>query len=332
MSSKRVTIIFTGGTIAMGVDPKTGGAVPLLSGEDILRSMPSLQDIARIDIINFSNKPGPHILLSDVLEISKIIRELFRRNQADGVVITQGTDTIEETSYALDLLLTDDNPVIVTGAMRNASLLSADGPANLFNSILTAADDQSLSKGVMVTFNNEIHPAREVTKASSTQVNAFRSPLFGPLGVIYGRKVQFVRNRVLREAIPVEEITAEVELIKFTIGMSGFLFKAVRDPVVDGVIVEGAGVGHVSEAITAEIKDLLQTGKPVVLTSRCYESLVLEDAYAFVGSEKHLWELGVIAAPGLNGPKARVKLILALSCTRELDRIRDMFRTPIKYG
>ena len=207
-----------------------------------------------------------------------------------------------------------------------------DGPANLSNSILTAATNASRAKGAMVVFNNEIHLARDVTKASATQLNAFRSPLFGAVGVIYGGKVQFVRAVGLREAISVSEISAQVELIKFTLGASNFLLEAVKNSPVDGVVVEGAGVGHVSKTFAEGIKDLVNAGKVVVLTTRCYEGLVLEDSYGFAGSEKNLREIGVIVAPGLNGPKARIKLILALSYTRDLHAIRDMFNAPIKYG
>jgi len=332
MSEKRITIISTGGTIAMGIDAETGGAVPLLSAEDLLENIPSLRDIARLDIVNFCNKPGAHLLLSEILELSKVIHDLFEQNKPDGVVITHGTDTLEETAYALDLLILEDNPVIVTGAMRNASQHSSDGPSNLFNSILTAATDDSRSRGAMVVFNNEIHLARDVTKTSATQLNAFRSPLFGPIGIIYGERVQFVRARQFRESIPAKKISAQVELIKFTLGMSNFLLEAVRDSPVDGVVIEGAGVGHVSKTVANGIRDLINMGKPVVLTTRCYEGLVLEDSYAYVGSEKNLRELGAIVAPGLNGPKARIKLILALSYTRDLNRIRNMFNAPIAYG
>lgn len=331
MAMKRVTVIFTGGTIAMGVDPKTGGAVPLLSGEDLMNGMPDLKSVATITIRNFCNKPGPHILLGDVLELSKTVRGIFEQNLADGVVITHGTDTIEETAYGLDLLIRCDNPVIITGAMRNSSLMSADGPANLFNAVLTAADEAARSKGVMVVFNNEIHLARDVTKASATQLNAFRSPLFGPVGMIYGRSVQFVRPGGLRESIPLETISAQVELIKFTQGMSTFLLDAVRNSAVDGMVVEGAGVGHVSVEVAQAVKNIIDAGKPVILTSRCYEGLVLEGGYAFVGSEKYLREIGAIPAPGLNGPKARIKLILALSRTKDLDEIRDIFNAPVAY-
>ena len=332
MAEKNITIIFTGGTIAMGIDPKTGGAVPLLSGDDLVASMPYLKSVANINIFNFANKPGPHILLSDVLQLSKEIKRLFTGKQADGVVITHGTDTIEETAYGLDLLLQSDNPVVVTGAMRNSSLISADGPANLFNAVLTAADSASYSKGALVAFNNEIHLALEVTKASSTQLNAFRSPLFGPVGVIYGRSVQFVRPGGLRDSIPADDLAANVELIKFAQGMSTLFLDVARDSqAVDGIVVEGAGVGHVSLEIAAAIKSVIDAGKPVVLSSRCYESLVLEDNYAFVGSEKYLREIGCIPAPGLNGQKARVKLTLALSRTRDLDKIRDMFDKPAAY-
>lgn len=316
----------------MGIDPKTEGAVPLLSGEDLVKNMPSLGDIATVNVSSLFNKPGAHLLLNDILELSKVIRELFEQKKADGVVITHGTDTLEETAYILDLLVHHDNPVVVTGAMRNSSELSYDGPVNLFNSILTAAADGSRSKGVMVVFNNEIHLAREVTKANATQLNAFRSPMFGPIGIIYGESVQFVRSGGLRELIPVKEISAQVELIKFTLGMSNFLLEAVGKSPTDGVVIEGAGVGHVSVPIAEGIKKLIDAGKPVVLASRCYEGLVLEDKYAFTGSEKNLREMGAVVAPGLNGLKARLKLILALSSTRDLEVIRSMFNTPIKYG
>jgi L-asparaginase len=183
----------------------------------------------------------------------------------------------------------------------------------------------------MVVFNNEIHLARDVTKASATQLNAFRTPLFGPVGLIYGRSVQFVRPGGLRESIPVRAISAQVELIKFTLGMSTLLLDTVRDSAVDGVVVEGAGVGHVSPEAAQAIGRIVEAGKPVVLTSRCYESLVMEDNYAFVGSEKYLHESGAIPAPGLNGPKARIKLILALSRTRDINKIRDIFNVPVAY-
>jgi len=331
MAGKRVTVIFTGGTIAMATDPKTGGAVPLLSGEDLMNGIPDLKTIASVEILNFCNKPGPHIRPEEVFELGNVITGIFDRDEADGVVITHGTDTIEETAYELDLLLRCDQPVIVTGAMRTGSMISADGPANIFNAILTAADEGAREKGVMVVFNNEIHLARDVTKASATQLNAFRSPLFGPVGLIYGRSVQFVRPGGLRESIPVNKISAQVELIKFTLGMSTLLLDTVRDSAVDGMVLEGAGVGHVSPEVAQAIGSIVEAGKPVVLTSRCYESLVMEDNYAFVGSEKYLRENGAIPAPGLNGPKARIKLILALSRTRDLSLLREMFATPVAY-
>ena len=331
MAGKRVTVIFTGGTIAMGTDPKTGGAVPLLSGEDLMNGIPELKSIAAVDILNFCNKPGPHIRPEEVFELGNVITGIFDRDEAVGVVVTHGTDTLEETAYELDLLLQPDRPVVVTGAMRTGSMISADGPANIFNAILTAADETARGKGVMVVFNNEIHLARDVTKASATQLNAFRSPLFGPVGLIYGRSVQFVRPGGLKESIPVKGISAQVELIKFTLGMSTLLLDAVRDSAADGVVIEGAGVGHVSPEVARAIGRIVEAGKPVVLTSRCYESLVMEDNYAFVGSEKYLRESGAIPAPGLNGPKARIKLILALSQTRDINRIKEIFNVPVPY-
>jgi len=332
MTQKQIVIISTGGTIAMGIDPKSGGAVPLLSGNDFLKSAPSLRDIARVEVTDFRNKPGAHLTLEDVFELGKLIRDIFKRNKADGVVVTHGTDTLEETAYALDLLVRDDNPIVVTGAMRNTSQPGYDGPANLINSALTAAADDSRSRGTMVVFNNEIHLARDVTKASATQLNAFRSPLFGPIGVIYGDRVQFVRERGARDSIPVEHISAQVELIKFVLDISNLLLEAVKNSPVEGVVIEGAGVGHVSISFAQGVKELIDAGKVVVLTTRCYEGLVLEDSYAFVGSEKYLRDSGVILAPGLNGPKARIKLMLALSLTKDINKTRSLFGNPIEYG
>ncbi len=332
MSEKTIEVISTGGTIAMGVDASSGGAVQKLSAEGLLQGIPSLSSIANIGIMNFCNKPGPHILPGDVFELSKVISGLFTNGEADGIVITHGTDTIEETAYALDLLVDSDKPIVVTGAMRNTSLLSADGPSNIFNSTLTAAADDACGRGTMVVFNNEIHLAREVTKSSATQLNTFRSPLFGPVGFIYTDKVQFVRAVGPREIIPARHVSAQVELIKFAQGMSNFLFEAVKDPLVDGVVVEAAGVGHVSMTVARKIQELVEMGKPVIITSRCYEGLVLGNAYAFEGSEQDLQQRGVIFAPGLNGQKARVKLILALGYTRDITQIRSIFDRPIKYG
>jgi L-asparaginase len=332
MSDKKITVIATGGTIAMSVDSKTGVAIPSLSGDDLINSLSPLSSVARIDMVNFCNKPGTHMLLEEVLEISKIIRNLFKSNQADGVVITHGTDTLEETAYALDLLLNEDNPVVVTGAMRNSSQPSFDGSVNLYDSILTAASDSGRAKGVMVVFNNEIHLARDVTKASATQLNAFRSPLLGPLGIIYGNKVQFIRAPICRESIPVDTISAQVEVVKFTLGTSNFLLEAIADSKIDGFVIEGAGVGHVSLSFAEGIRKLIELGKVGVLSTRCYEGLVLQGAYGFPGSEKSLYDMGIIMAPGLNGQKARIKLILALSHTRDIKKIRELFNIPITYS
>jgi L-asparaginase len=332
MVKKRITVIFTGGTIAMKFDANSGGAVPSLSGAEIVRKLPSLGDIAALNIIDFSNKPGPHIVLNDVIEWSKLIEQLYKQDKADGVVITQGTDTIEETAYALDLLMAENRPTIITGSMRNSSQPGFDGPANLYDSILTAAAEAARGRGVLVVFNDEIHLAREVTKVNATQLNAFHSPLFGPVGVIYGNKVEFIRKAEFGENLSVPKISSRVELVKFTIDMSNLFLDAVRNSPVDGLVIEGSGVGHVSNSMIDSIKSLIKTGKVIVLTSRCHEGLVLEDNYSFVGSEKSLRDMGVIIAPGLSGLKARIKLILALSRTRDLNTIRDIFDTPIKYN
>lgn len=332
MKKKSIQVLTTGGTIAMGMDERSGGAVQKLSGEGLLQGIPSLRDEINISVMDVCSKPGPHMTPEDVFKMSGLIKQLFDDGKIDGVVVTHGTDTIEETAYMLDLLNDSDNPIVITGAMRNTSLLSPDGPANLNNAILTAASDDSCGKGTMVVFNDEVHLAREVTKSSSTQLNTFRSPLFGPVGFIYANKVQFIRERALRETIPAIDVSAQVELIKFTQGMDTFLLDAVQDERVDGIVFEAAGVGHTSIPVAEKLQELVEKGKPVIVTSRCYESLVLGDVYAFEGSEKDLHRRGLIFAPGLSGQKARIKLILALSLSRDLEQIRRIFDEPVHYG
>jgi L-asparaginase len=318
-----ITVITTGGTIAMKADTHEG-AKPILSGSDLIHNIKFEQEIS-VDILNFSNLPGAHLSLNDIFNLSEQIKKLFNERKADGVVITHGTDTLEETAYVLDLLHKTDHPVIVTGAMRNASQYGYDGTANLYNSILAAGYRESRGMGVLVSLNNELHLAKDATKVNATQLNAFHSPVFGPVGIIYGKRIRYFRYPITREFIPVSQISAEVEILKFCLGSSDYLLKSINNSTIDGIVIEATGVGHVSPIFAAAIKELINNGKVVLLSTRCPENIVLENVYGFDGSESHLTKMGVILASGMTSQKARIKLILALSFTKDIKEINKYF-------
>ena len=182
MDNKKVIVLTTGGTIAMKLDP-AHGIVPAVSGEDLVASVPGLREACPIEVMEFSNIPSPHMTPKRMFELGNKVEELLRHEDILGVVITHGTDTLEETAYLLDLVHNSEKPVCLTGAMRSAAEISPDGPVNLLCAVRTAASSEARGKGVLVVMNEEIHAAREVVKSHSANTETFVSPFWGPLGV-----------------------------------------------------------------------------------------------------------------------------------------------------
>jgi L-asparaginase len=189
----RIAIFFTGGTISMRIDPQTGGAVPALSGEEIIAQVPGLEELAEFDVINFARLPGPHWTPPRMLELARC-RAKLDDTQIDGAVITHGTDTLEETAYCLDLLLNVSKPIVFVGAMRNSSELSWDGPANLRSAVRVAAATDARDLGVLVVMNEELIAALEVTKTHTEKTDTFQSRDFGSLGLVDKDRVIVTRQ------------------------------------------------------------------------------------------------------------------------------------------
>lgn len=211
---KKIIAVTTGGTIAMKLDPKTGGLVPAVSGEDLLAAVPALQSVAKIEVVEESNVPSGHITPQMMFDLAKTIDKLAQRPDVDGFVVTHGTDTLEETAYMLDMTLHTEKPVCVTGAMRGASDTSWDGPGNILAAVKTAASDDAVGQGVLVVLNDVIHAAREVTKTHSVNTDTFQSPWWGPIGHVYFDRVVFKRKSVSRQKIQPNELVPDVYLIK----------------------------------------------------------------------------------------------------------------------
>lgn len=323
MSKPKVCIIFTGGTISMTVDDEIGAAIPTLSGEQILSMVSNIDKMADIEVVNFSEIPGPHMTIDKLLELKRLIEDKLEDSAITGVIVTHGTDTLEETAYFLDLTLHHEKPVIVVGAMRNSSELGYDGSSNLAAAVCTAISPKARNKGVLVVLNNEVNAAAEVTKTDTLALNTFQSP-YGPLGTIDTNDFIVYREIAYRQHIQTDVVERRVDLIKTVIDMDDRMIRCAVDTGAVGLVIEAMGRGNVSPKVLEGIRYAIDKGVSVVVVSRCYSGRVFV-SYGYAGGGKELADLGVIMGGDMSGPKARLKLMLALGKTQDKEKIRALF-------
>jgi L-asparaginase len=327
-SSKRprVAIVFTGGTISMRFDPTAGGPVPMLSGQEILAQVPGLDQIAECTTTDFARLPGPHMTPTRMLELSRVVAGRLVDEGVDGVVVTHGTDTLEETAYLLDLVLQSEKPVVFVGAMRNSSEPGWDGPSNLRSGVRVAADTTTRGLGVLVMMNDNVLSAIDATKTHTEAVDTFQGRAFGPLGLVDKDRVIVSRRRAAREHIPTTRLEERVEIIKLSAGSDGRLVRHAIEDGARGLVIEGLGRGNVPITALGEVERAIDTGMPVMITSRCPRGRVL-DIYAYEGAGKRLKRRGAILGGMLPSHKARIKLMLMLGAGQTVDEIRVSFET-----
>lgn len=305
---KKILALHTGGTISMSASNdkvKTNEENPLLDTQFINENI----DLANEVVLN---KPSEHITPEDMLVIKKRVKKAIDNDECDGIVITHGTDTLEETAYFLDLTIPSVIPIVLTGAMRSSNELGSDGVYNFQSAILTAASDEATGKGVLVVMNDEIHTARFVTKTHTTNVDTFRTPTFGPLGIVYKRDIRFFQALINQQVCDIDELVSGVYLVKAYAGIPGAIFETLDRPETKGIVIEGLGAGNLPVEVVEPIQKLIEKGIPVVMVSRCYNGLA-EPIYDYVGGGIDLERMGVIFCQGLNGQKARIKLQVGLS-------------------
>lgn len=328
LKDRTVAVFSTGGTIAMTTDPATGGVVPALSADELLQAVPALAvNGITLKVRDFRKLPGASLSFADLNELSAAIAAELKDGDLAGVVVTQGTDTIEETAFLLDLHHQHEQPIVVTGAMRNPTLVGADGPANLHAAVLAAAAPELRGAGCVVVLADEIHSARTVRKTHTTSTAAFASPGAGPVGRISEGRVSLTGLRPSRPALGLRAgdatRTARIGLYTVTLGDDGTLLGAWGDSC-DGLVVAAMGVGHVPAHLVAVLEDLARR-MPVVLASRIGNGPVLSCTYSFLGSEKDLLGRGLISAGGLGPYQARILLHTLMSQGRDQDAVRTAF-------
>lgn len=321
---KKIIIIFTGGTISMKQNESTNTAMPAMNGQDILNLTPELGNVADIHFLDFGMIPGPHMTPEKMMELSDIINIKTTLEGYDGVVVTHGTDSLEETAFLVDLTYNASPPVIFVGSMKNCSQPGWDGPPNLMDAVHTAISAEARNRGVMVVMNGEIHSASQVTKTSTHSLDTFKSKEFGPIGFVDNKKVFFYYSFTKRQYISTKRINTKVDLIKCGCGMDEHILKYFVDADSNGIVIEGMGRGNIPPRMVAGVEYALSRNIPVVLVSRCLMGKVQDD-YGYEGAGRELTDKGVILGDNLPGQKARIKLMVALGHTNNLLKIKDIF-------
>lgn len=322
----QVVLFSLGGTIAStdAGTPGVGGVVPRLDARDLAAAVPQVRDVADLETVAFRQCASGDLTFQDIAQLASAIRRQFAAG-ARGAVVTQGTDTIEETSFLLDLLVGPARPVVVTGAMRNPTLAGPDGPANLLAAVQVATSPLAEGLGTLVVLNDEIHAARFVRKTHTTSPSTFRSTGIGPLGwVSEGRvRIAFRPPRLPTFTLPGHGVPA-VALVRMSLGDDARLLEQIEALGYAGLVVEGFGGGHVP-AHTVPVLERLAARMPVVLASRTGGGEVLRETYGFPGSERDLLTRGLVPAGFLDGLKARVLLTVLLATGADIPAVRATF-------
>ena len=325
IAKPNVVILATGGTIAGSSAGATSAQYDAgkLGVDVILQAVPQLKDIADVKGEQIANI-GSYNMNNEIwLKLAKRINELLA-GDTDGVVITHGTDTIEETAYFLNLVVKSDKPVVLVGAMRSATSMSADGPMNIFNAVSIAADKNSKGKGVMVSLNDEIHAAREVTKSNTTSVQTFKSPNTGKLGwVYYGKVVYMNKNLKIHTKDSVFDVSKldslpRVDIIYSHANDSGDIAELLTKAGAKGIVHAGTGAGSIYDDTKASLAKAHENGVRVVRSTRT--------GSGFVSASPKMDNDGkFIIGNDLNPQKARILLILGLTKTNDVKELQKFF-------
>lgn len=314
---KKILVLHTGGTISMQAD--ASGAVVTSSDNPMNHVSNPLEGI-QVHTLDFFNLPSPHIKPKHMLALYQKIKD--EADNYDGVVITHGTDTLEETAYFLDTMEVPHIPIVLTGAMRSSNELGSDGVYNYLSALRVASDDRAADKGVLIVMNDEIHAAKYVTKTHTTNVGTFQTPTHGPLGLIMKQEILYFKTAEPRVRFDLNHIQGLVPIISAYAGMTDELIDMLDLEQLDGLIIQAFGAGNIPKETAQKLESLLQKGIPVALVSRCFNGIA-EPVYAYQGGGVQLQKSGVFFVKELNAQKARLKLLIALNAGLTGQALKD---------
>lgn len=318
-------MIFTGGTISMKIDDVSHTVKPALSAKEIMQSLLNSDLYSLLEVIEFSEIPSPSMTPQMMLEIANLIKNIIKTKDPIGFVVIHGTDTLEETAFFLDTAIDTEIPIVVTGSMKSSSELGFDGINNLVSSILVAKSTKSHNRGVLVVMNDQINAASEVTKSNTLSLDTFKSLDYGPLGVVDNKEVLYHRSvTLLRNKLEIDSIENQVFLLKAYAGCDSLLIDYLLDNQAKGIVVEALGRGNLPPMMIPGIEKAIKMNVPVIICSRCPSGRAL-DSYGYLGGGKYLTDMGCIMASSLNGQKARILLMLALTKSSDTEFLRGLF-------
>lgn len=323
-----VAVVTTGGTIAEKIDPETGAAVPALTGEDLMKSVPGIDNIARLKVIQLTNIDSSQMTPDIMLNLAHKVQDLVNDPEIAGVLVTHGTDTMEETSFFLDLVLETDKPVVFVGAQHSASDPAPDGPGNIANAVIQAVSPTARGLGVTVNMNQYICAARDVRKTHTDNLMTFSSMENGFIGYVDFGRFRLLRRPLKRVHIPIPKKGIQLpEVFLFTMyaGADGKYIRKAIDDGVSGVVVAGFGLGNVNASVYEAVRYARGKEIPVVISSRCYNGRT-HPVYGGPGGGKTLANDEVIFSGGHIPSKARILLLLGLTKTKDRDLLNSIFQ------
>ncbi|HYM83479.1 MAG TPA: asparaginase [Candidatus Dormibacteraeota bacterium] len=322
-----VAAFFTGGTISMTTDVSAGGNMPSLDAEALLARVPELATVADIVPVDRGRTPASHFTFPALFDLAAALRSAAEDPRIDGIVVVQGTDTLEETAFFFDLVVPSAKPIVVTGSMRSASEPGYDGPANLLDAVRVAADPVARGEGVLVVMASEIHGADAVAKTHTTSLTTFQSPDLGPLGHVIAGTTVLERRRVGRRHVEATRAAERVHLITATVAMDGSLIDAALGSGSDGLVVAATGSGNTSLPLLEAAARAMAAGVPVVLSTRCVGGRA-GTAYASPGGGAAWVRAGAMLAGGLSAVKARVALAVGLGAGLDREALAALLADP----
>ena len=308
---QKVVLITTGGTIASKRNEFNKLESGKMSGDEIL-ALCDLDNDIEIELIDLFQLPSMHMTFENLNRLNEVIHEQLQDENVLGIVITHGTDSLEETAYFLDLTINDNRPIIVTGSQKSSEDVGTDVYSNLRNSILVAASKQAKNIGTCVVFNEKIFHAKYVKKSHSSSINGFGTIGYGMLGYIDNDEVIIYQKPANTEYYVIKQKYPTVELIYSYLGASSTILDFLLETDVEGIVLVGAGRGQVSPKMVESIEKMCEKGIKVVLTTSTEEGRVFA-TYEYYGIANNLQKMGVIMGGDFDPKKARIKLMLMLA-------------------